>query len=142
MTTSWKDSDSTAGGAPLIDHSSPNVDDSVGSEARTRVDYEAEITSASVASGIDPTIGAISVDMGADMATSICPDLHPDELPASDRLLFDFRGFLEGGALDDVFGVPLGSPAPISTSDGRWEVTKLSGGLVQRHCPSRPSPRR
>ena len=43
-----------------------------------------------------------------------------------------FDGFLEGGALDDVFGIPTNSVTkPISNLErDEWEVTKLSGGLV------------
>ena len=59
---------------------------------------------------------------------------NPDQGAASDRLLFDFQKFLQGGALDDVFGVPtdpVEAPTPASTLDDRgWEVTKLSGGWI------------
>ena len=70
--------------------------------------------------------------MGAGTGNSASSEPHPDEGSASDRLLFDFRRFLEGGSLDDVFGITPGStPAPISTSEeGKWEVIKLNGGLI------------
>lgn len=58
---------------------------------------------------------------------------NPDEGQiSSGRCLFDFRKFLGGGALDDVFGVsPDSTTTPNPTSDGdKWEVTKLSGGVI------------
>lgn len=57
---------------------------------------------------------------------------HPDGGLASDRQLFDFGRFLEGGALDDIFGIaPNTTPMPTPTpEDGKWEVTKLSGGMI------------
>lgn len=62
-------------------------------------------------------------------------DPSPDQEPATDRLLFDFQKFLEGGALDDVFEAPTGPTGkptlPDATPDDRrWEVTKLSGGWI------------
>ena len=79
-----------------------------------------------------PTTHDINVDTGTVTGTGPDPDPFPDEGPNPDQLLFDFEGFLEGGALDDVFGTSLDStPKPISTSDGgEWVVTKLRGGLV------------
>lgn len=61
------------------------------------------------------------VDTGADVVVARS---DPDKGPTPDRLLFDFEGFLKGGALDDVFGVPPDSEG------GKWEIKKLSGGLV------------
>ena len=56
-------------------------------------------------------------------------DSSPDEGPATDRLLFDFQKFLQGGALDDVFEAP-SDPTGTPPDDRRWEVTKLSGGWI------------
>ena len=79
-----------------------------------------------------------------DIDTDTSSDPPPNEGSTSDPLLFDFKGFLERGALDDVFGIPTGptrTPIPNSTSeDGRWEVTKLSGGYI--NITVRASPRR
>jgi len=60
-------------------------------------------------------------------------DFYPDEGSNPDLLLFDFNKFLEGGALDDAFEIPAHSPyTPTrnSTFEGKWEIEKLSGGLV------------
>ena len=68
-----------------------------------------------------------------DIGTSTSSDPHPDQGLTSGRLLFDFERFLEGGALDDIFRIPRpdSTPAPIPTPEGgKWEITKLSGGLV------------
>ena len=46
-------------------------------------------------------------------------------MTTSDRALFDFTGFLAGGALDDVFRTHTPKSGP-----GKWEVTRLSGGLI------------
>jgi hypothetical protein len=59
-----------------------------------------------------------------DTDTSAGSNSSPNKGSISDELLFDFKGFLEGGALDDVFEIPMGP------GDGRWEVTKLSGGSI------------
>jgi hypothetical protein len=68
-------------------------------------------------------------------STFIASDSHLHEKSiSSDRFLFDAERFLEGGALDDVFGIiPDTASTPIRelVSDGsKWEVTKLSGGLI------------
>ena len=72
------------------------------------------------------------------------PSNTDTDADTSSDLLFDFKGFLERGALDDVFGIPTDSahtPIPNSTSeDGRWEVTKLSGGYI--NITVRVGPRR
>jgi len=76
-------------------------------------------------SNIDSTMDNIS--------TSTESDSYPDQGPSSDRLLFDFEGFLEGGALDDILGIPQLDPTPTPTpilKGGKWEITKLSGGLI------------
>jgi len=78
------------------------------------------------------------------MGTSTGSDTHPEkEGLTSDGLLFDFRRFLEGGALDDVFGIPQDypyTPTQNSTSGvSGWEVTKLSGGSI--NVTVRVSPR-
>ena len=119
---------SEAGNAPLIDPPSPKLYESVNSEAGARVDgVGAEIASISVVSDIDPTVYDTHVVTGTDLDPGRGSD-------SSDRLLFDFRGFLEGGALNDIFGSPPGdTPPPTSGSvhgDCKWEVTRLSGGLV------------
>jgi len=65
---------------------------------------------------------------------SISSDPHPDQGSTSDRLLFDFERFLEGGALNDIFGITQLDSSPIpsipTTEGGKWEITKLSGGLI------------
>lgn len=70
-------------------------------------------------------------------STSTDSDPYPDQGPPSDRLLFDFEGFLEGGALDDILGIPHLDPTSTPTSTqiptpgrGKWEIERLSGGLV------------
>jgi len=119
---------SEAENVSLIDPPAPKVDESVNSEAGTRVDgVGAEIASISVASDIDPTVDDTHVVTGT--------DLDPGRgSNSSDRLLFDFWGFLEGGALNEIFGISPGdtpTPTPGSASGDRgWEVTRLSGGLV------------
>ena len=79
-----------------------------------------------------------------DTGTSTGSDSCPNKGSTSNQLLFDFKGFLEGGALDDVLGIPTGptyTPTPNSTSeDGRWEITKLSGGSI--NVAVRVTPRR
>jgi len=135
-TTSWNDSDSKAESAPLIDPSSPHVDDNVNPESRVRPWHVgAEIASL-------PAPHDINVDTSTMTGTSHGLVPLPDEGPNPDQVLFDFEGFLGGGALDEVFGIiPDSTPKPISTSDGGgWEVTKLSGGLV--NVVVRVAPRR
>ena len=80
--------------------------------------------------------------MGVSITDS--PDPHSDKRLTPDRLLFDFNKFLEGGALDDVPEISAGSTYTStrnSTSeDVKWEVTKLSGGLI--NVVVRATPRR
>ena len=66
------------------------------------------------------------------MGNNASSNSHPDEGSAPDRLLFDFGGFLEGGALDDVFGIPPESTSTTTptSKEGGWEVTKLSGRSI------------
>ena len=116
--------------APLIDASSPHIDDNVSPESRGQA----------WRGGTEPpATDGINVDTGAKIGTTIPgPDPFPDEGPNPDQLLFDFEGFLEGGALDDI---PDSTPKSIPTSDGgNWEVTKLRGGYV--NVTVRASPRR
>ena len=88
---------------------------------------------------------AIDVDTSTNISPSTDSDSYPDKGPTKDRLLFDFEGFLEGGALDDTFGIPRLDPTPTPTptptpEGGRWEITKLSGGLI--NITVRVTPRR
>jgi len=128
-TRSSNDSDSEAESAPLIDTgSSPHVDDNVNPESRARPWHVgAEIASR-------PTADDINVGTSTVTETSPDPIPFPDEGPNPDQLLFDFEGFLDGGSLDDVFGIPPDStPKPNSTSDGGgWVVTKLRVNIVVR----------
>ena len=87
-----------------------------------------------------PTTDDINADTSTVTGTSHNPHPFPDEGPNPDQLLFDFGTFLEGGALDDVFGIPPdATPKPIPTSDGGgWEVAKLSGGWSTSSSPELP----
>ena len=82
------------------------------------------------------------------MGTTTGSDSCPDKGSASNPLLFDFKGFLEGGALDDVFGIPTGptyAPTLNSASgdvDDRWEVTRLIGGSINVTVRAAPPPGR
>ena len=124
------------GNAPLIDPPSPKLYENVNSEADTRVGVGAEIASISVGSNIDPTVHDTHVVTGTDLDPSTDRDSHQagQGSGSSDRLLFDFRGFLEGGALNDIFGIsPEDTPMPTPGSapgDCEWRVTRLSGGLI------------
>ena len=124
------------GDAPPIDPPSPKLYENVNSEADTRVGVGAEIASISVGSNIDPTVHDTHVVTGTDLDPSTDRDSRQagQGSGSSDRLLFDFRGFLEGGALNDTFGIsPEDTPMPTPGSapgDCKWGVTRLSGGLV------------
>jgi hypothetical protein len=127
---------SKARNTPLIGPHCSNLDENVNPEVRVRVNGAmTKITPASIAS--DPTFDDIHVVTGADTGAKLSCVFHLCEgSTSSDQLLFDFGGFLEGGALDDVFGISRGSKST-QTSDhdhvpegGKWDVTKLSGGLI------------
>ncbi|KAF9779002.1 hypothetical protein BJ322DRAFT_1090915 [Thelephora terrestris] len=121
---------------PLIGPHCSNLDENVNPEVRVRVNgARTKITPASIAS--DPTFDDIHVGTGADTGARPSCVFHLCEgSTSSDRLLFDFGRFLEGGALDDVFGISRGSKSTRTSDhdhvpdDGKWEVTKLSGGLI------------
>jgi len=111
------DSDLKPGSAPVIDPSSPNADDNINPETRTRVNGET-----GVIPPVDPTINPTNVNLGTEIGTSTSSDSYPDEGATEDRLLFDFEGFLEGDTLGDIFRI-----TPGSASEGaKWEITKFS----------------
>ena len=116
-------SDLKAGSVPLIDPTSLNVGDNVSVETRPRIDGKTEIIPPSTPSNINPTI---NVSTGTEISTSTGSDSHPNEGSTLNQLLFDFESFLEGGDLDDVFGITPGS----TSEGGKWEIAKLSGGLI------------
>ena len=113
----WAHLDLKAGSVPLIDPTSPNVNP----ETRPRIDGKAEIIPPSTPSNIDPT-----TNVGASIEISTGSDSHPDEESTLYQLLFDFKSFLEGGDLDDVFGITPG----YTSEGGKWEIAKLSGGFM------------
>lgn len=125
---------SSAENAPLTNPPSPNLDGNADPEVHTPVkDLGTKIAPTPIAS--DPTLDAISVVTGTNIDVSPSRDSRSGEGPTpASRLLFDFGRFLEGGALNGVFGIPPG-PTSMRTPDhlpegGKWEVTKLSGGLI------------
>ena len=104
--------------APLIDQA-PTLGDS---EASTRADcIGVEITS-----DIDPTFVT-----STNSETSASSHSHSDEGSISlDRSSFNFGRFLEGGALDDIFGSISTTTSNFAPSGAKWKVVRLSGGVI------------